>query len=180
MDPRVMGREPGIARGGSPPPRAGMGQAGAVQPQGGGEFSIAGQRYVARDYFSYEEDFAGVGAGQSASGEILIQADSDFIWQKALFFADVAGAAQEAGTLVFPLMTVQIQDTGSGRLFFEQPVPVPSAFGVGALPFILPVPRLFLARSTVLIEVANFSNATTYNLRLTFAGTKAYPMGSAP
>jgi hypothetical protein len=55
-------------------------------------------------------------------------------------------------------------------------VPVVNLFGIGEIPFILPVPRIFKARSSITVAVANFSAATTYNLRLSFIGTKLFQM----
>lgn len=152
------------------------------QPAPGGAqsaFAIGGREYVARDFYTYEEDFAAANltAGATLNGSIEIQADSDFVWQKALYFADIAAAAQTDSSRVIPLVTVQLIDTGSGRNLFETAAPVPSIYGTGELPFVLPVPRLFFARSTIQVQVSNFSAATAYGLRLSFVGYKAYPKG---
>jgi len=133
--------------------------------------------YVAKDFYIYQEDFAAVAPNNSATGSIQIQADSDFILQKLTYFADIAAAAQTADSRVVPLMTLQIIDTGSGRNLIETPAPIPSFFGTGELPFILPTPRVFFARSTITLNVANFDAAATYNLKLSFIGYKAYPEG---
>lgn len=142
-------------------------------------FDIGGRQYVARDYYVYQEDFAvaNLTAGSTLNGSVEIQADSDFIWQKAVYAADLSGAAQTDSGRVIPLVTVQLIDTGSGRNLFESAVPVPSVFGEGNLPFVLPVPRLFFARSTIAVQVSNYSAATAYGLRLSFIGYKAYPRG---
>lgn len=157
-------------------PNTRLGQNQAPDPNG---FNIGGKAYVARDFYIYEEDFAeaDLQAGSTLNGSIEIQADSDFIWQKSAFFADLALAAQTANTRVIPLVTVQLIDTGSGRNLFELAVPIPSVFGIGELPFVLPIPRLFFARSTIQVQVSNFSTATDYGLRLSFIGYKAYPKG---
>lgn len=153
------------------------------QPQGNERqeraFQIGGRQYVARDFYIYEEDFSNADliVGATLNGSIEIQADSDFIWQKACYFADIAAAAQTFTTRVIPLVTVQLVDTGSGRNLFELAAPIPSVFGIGELPFVLPIPRLFFARSTIIVQVNNFDAAVAYNLRLSFIGYKAYPIG---
>jgi len=152
-------------------PHLGQGPA-APQPS---SFDIGGRDYVARDFYVYEEDFALLAAGATANGSIEVQADSDFILQKLNYFADVEAAAQEDATRVIPLVTLQLIDTGSGRNLFESPVAIPSLFGTGELPFVLPIPRVFFARSTIALQVTNFSAGTTYGLRLSFIGYKAYP-----
>lgn len=143
-------------------------------------FQIGGRAYVARDFYVYEEDFAAADftAGAALNGSIEIQADSDFVWQKATYFADIAAASQTDSSRVIPLATVQLIDTGSGRNLFESAVAVPSVFGVGELPFVLPIPRLFFARSTIQVQVTNFNASAAYNMRLSFVGYKAYPKGN--
>ena len=147
--------------------------------QGEAGFDIGGKQYVARDFYTYEEDFleADLTAGSTLNGSVEIQADSDFVWQKACYFADLALAPQTLNTLVIPLVTIQLIDTGSGRNLFELAAPITSMFGTGQLPFVLPIPRLFFARSTIQVQVSNFSAGTDYGLRLSFIGYKAYPRG---
>lgn len=129
---------------------------------------------VIKDFYVYQEDFADLAFGTSETGNINIQADSDFVIQKMAYFADLDGAAQELQTRVIPLVAVLITDTGSGRNLMETAIPVNSLFGTGELPFILPTPKLFLARSTITISVSNFSTDQTYNLRLSFIGHKVF------
>ena len=134
-------------------------------------------RPIMKDFYVYQEDFSALANGTSATGNINIQADSDFVLQKITYFADIAAAAQTDSTRVIPLITMQVTDSGSGRNLFESPVAVPSLFGTGELPFILPTPKLFSARSTITITVANFDAAATYNLRFSFIGYKAFDTG---
>lgn len=129
---------------------------------------------VAKDFFVYDLDFASIAAGASASGSINIQADSDFQVQKLTYMADLVGAAQTDGSRVIPLMTILITDSGSGRQLMDRAVPVPAIFGTGEIPFILPQPKIFIARSTVTVAIANYSAATPYLLRLAFIGTKIF------
>lgn len=129
------------------------------------------------DYFVYELDFTGLASGTSANASIQIQADSDFKWIKATHESNIANAGQTNDTRVIPLVTIQITDTGSGRQLMSAATPIENIFGTGLLPFILPVPRIFRARSTLAVAVANFDAANTYNLRLSFVGTKLFKMG---
>lgn len=130
------------------------------------------------DFFVYEVDFtAGIIAGATSNGSFTVQADSDFKWLKACYFADIAVGAQTASALIIPLATVLITDQGSGRQLMSAAVPIPNIFGIGQIPFILPVPKLFSSKSTVGVTVANFSAATTYNIRLSFIGVKVFRQG---
>jgi hypothetical protein len=167
-----------------PTPYGAMRPSGMPQPlnqahmgQNSGASVANGGASIAKDFYIYEEDFDSVANGQSGTGNIAIQADSDFVIQKLSYFADIGGAAQTADNRVIPLMTVQLTDTGSGRQLFEEPVSIPALFGTGELPFILPTPKVLPARSTFQVDVANFSDSTTYRLRLSFIGYKLFNQG---
>lgn len=131
-------------------------------------------QYIAQDVFTYEVDFTALAAGASQSSSIQIENSSDFLWQKATFFADIASAAQTQSGQVLPLCTVLLTDSGSARQLMNSAVPVPNMFGVGYSPFILTNPKKFMARSSITVAVTNFSAATTYNLRLSFIGVKLF------
>lgn len=131
------------------------------------------------DFFVYDATFAALASLTSSQQNIQIQADSSFKWTAAAFYADIAAAAFTASAQPIPNVTIQILDTGSGRQLFQDPIPVPSVFGSGQLPFILPVPRIFKARSAIQLTAANFDAAVDYNLRLMLIGTKIF-QGSRP
>ena len=127
-----------------------------------------------RDFFAYTLTFASLLAGTAAQGAIQIQSDSDFELSKFTMFADIAQAAQTEATRVLPLVTIQITDTGTGRSLFSSLLPIPAIMGDGRIPFILPVPKIFSANASVAVQVANFANATDYNLRLLLIGAKIF------
>ena len=133
--------------------------------------------YNAYDFFVYELDFADLTAGDSATGQFTIQQEADFILTKITVVSDIAGAAVTDSTRVIPLVTLMINDTGSGRNLMNTAVPIPNLFGSGGLPFILPRQRIFVASSVVSVTVSNYSAATDYNLRLSFIGEKAFRFG---
>lgn len=127
------------------------------------------------DYFIYNADIASLAAGASQSFNINIEADSSFILDKMAFSADIAGAAQTDSSRVIPLVTVQIRDSGSGRLLQSTPVNIASLAGNGELPFVLSQPRVFSASATISITFTNQSAATTYtNLQLSLIGRKVF------
>jgi len=136
--------------------------------------SRQGRQVIARDFFVYQENFLALASGATATGSINIQADSDFLLEELTFFADIAGAAQTSSSRVIPLVTVQISDTGSGRNLLESQVPIPSIFGTGERPFILPNPKLLAANSNLSLSVTNYDAAAEYNLRCSLIGTKIF------
>ena len=127
-----------------------------------------------RDFYVYESQAIGLAPAASANDTIQIEADSIFILQKLAYHADIAAAAFTDSTRPVPNVTVQLTDTGSGRQLFNEPIPIPSIFGTGQLPGILPNPRLFERNSTIQVAYTNFDAAATYNIRLAFVGYKLY------
>jgi len=129
------------------------------------------------DFFVYQASVASIAAGASAIDTINIQADSDFVLQKLVYFADIAAAAQTASSQVLPLVTMQLNDTGTGNNLFSDPMPIPALFGTGQLPFILPNPRRFAANSTIQLSFVNYDVASTYQIYVGLVGRKIYQYG---
>jgi hypothetical protein len=114
-----------------------------------------------------------------------IQGDSWFRWTKSLCFKNAVDGEVEN----FPLgdqpispAFVQIRDMGSERDLFQVPVKLASVFGgLGwnkstAIPFILPLPRLFKPKSLVQITLSYTAGAAAIGetLHLQFVGTKLF------
>jgi hypothetical protein len=126
------------------------------------------------DLFTYEADFSGLASGATAIYQFNVQADSNFLWQRACFQADIADAAFTYQSQPIPNVTVLLTDTSSGRQLMSAPMPVPSLFGLGHAPADLINPRWFRANTQVTVSVTNYDAAVTYNLRLSFIGTKFF------
>lgn len=134
-------------------------------------------KYVAADFYIYEVEVLALGAGVTGNGSFSVDADGSFQLDKLTYFAEVAGGAQTDSTRVVPLVNILITSTGSGRQLMNQAAPLPALFGTGEIPFILTRPKIFSPNSKVTLSLANFSAATTYNLRLAFIGQKLYTGG---
>ena len=132
------------------------------------------RRNFIKDWYVYVAEALALAPAGNATAQVNIEADSDFYLIKLGFFADVAAAAQTDSTRVLPLVTVQLTDTGSGRQLLNGNVPIPTLFGWGELPYILPIPRLFKANSLLRVDFTNFDAAVTYNVRLAFSGYKDF------
>jgi len=133
---------------------------------------------VRRDFYVYGSSAGStvtpLAAGASSSDIINIEADSDFILQKLSYEADIAGAAFTDSSRPIPNVNVQLIDSGSGRQLMQNPLPIPSIFGTGELPFILSNPRFFAKNSTIQVAYTNFDAAIGYSIRLSFIGYKIY------
>lgn len=133
-----------------------------------------------QDFFTYGINALVLAAGGTFIGNINIDADTDFKLTKLSQMSDIAGAPQTESTAVIPLVTMDVRDAGSGRTLMNIPIPMGAIFGAGRLPFILPVPRIFTSRASIAITLANYSAATTYNIRLAFIGTKLFTGSQNP
>lgn len=135
-----------------------------------------------RDLYVYEAQALALAASASTTDTIQIEADSSFILQKLAFFptpqAFGAIAASVLGLVesqrLIPPVSVIITDTGSGRQLMPSAIPIPSLFGSGALPFILPNPRLFMRNSTISVQFTNLDSTNAWSVRLAFIGYKVY------
>jgi hypothetical protein len=131
-------------------------------------------RYVARDFFAYNTIHSAIPVSGSNTQVININADSDFQIEKLTFWADTALQSQTADTRFLPFATVLIIDTGSGRQFTDQPIPITSLFGTGEIPFVLKQPKILSARTSVSVLVANLDTANQIDVRLSFIGSKLF------
>lgn len=140
--------------------------------------NIQGRNYT-QDFYVYDATHASLASGASVTINVQLEADSDFQWLKTSFFAtnSIVGATAK-NAQIDPIIKVQIQDSGSGRNLFSKPVHVGNIAGNGALPFVLPVPRLFKANSNIAVTLTNASSGTTYvDLDFSMIGRKLFSRG---
>ena len=114
-----------------------------------------------KEFFVYSVAFAAVAPGLTAPGQIIIQADADFETQKLTFTSD-------------PKCNLLITDTGSGRNLMNKAIDLMCLFGNAQNPFILSVPKIFRANTSISFALTNYSAAETYNLQLSLIGAKLY------
>lgn len=128
-----------------------------------------------QDFFIYEVDFAGLAVGVPTPNALQIDASADFKWLYSTYTADIAGALQTSGTRVYPLVNMLITPTDTNSQFMNAAVPVTNFFGTAENPFIMPVPRVLRANSSIAFQANSFAVAgTIYNLRLSLIGIKQY------
>lgn len=142
-----------------------------------GQAGGGGPQVIAEDYYIYGIEFEDLSALTTATGFIQIEADSDFLIQKLAYFASIGGAAQTFNTIQIPLVSIVIVDTGSGRQLMNLAVPIPTFFGDGRLPYILPTPKLFTKNTRINVTVNNFAAAVEYDLVIAFEGKKIFTTG---
>jgi hypothetical protein len=132
------------------------------------------------DYFFYAATVTGLqSTAASATSIINIDADSDFLctalsYQAVITTAGLGALVTEA-TNVIPVVTLQINDTGSGKSLMNQPVPLGSIAGDGKRPYRLPRPRVFQSNATVQLNwLAYVVAGTIYQINFVMHGIKQY------
>lgn len=125
-----------------------------------------------KSFFVRGLNFLTLPAGATQTQTMLIQADSYFEIQKLTFASDLAAGVQTDSTRTIPQCTILITDTGSGEQLMNQTIDLTTIFGNGGNPFILPSPRFFAPNSAILVALTNYSASQSYNVRLSFIGTK--------
>lgn len=103
-----------------------------------------------------------------------IQSDADFLLINQTYSCNQLNAARTSAAFPTPNITVLLTDTGTAAQMMDVPVPVEQIFGTGQFPYILPQPKILLAKSTLQILATNFDAAAGYNLRLSFNGVKIF------
>lgn len=136
----------------------------------------AADPYIARDFFTYVIALTTpIAAAGQAAGNVTLDADSDFVWQKFTYYADVGDAGQTNDTGVIGGLTLLITDTASGRSLSNVPVPLAAYSGNGQLPFILPVGKVFKASGQITVNLFNITDDTEYSsVYLCFHGQKGF------
>lgn len=132
------------------------------------------QRVRVRSFFVYAPAALSLAPAAQSSVVVRIDAASDFYWIKAAFMADIAGAAQTDSSRIVPNWDCQLQSGGSDKNLFSTSVPIPSVFGTGQMPFVLPFPQKLVRNSELTVTMISREAANTLNMRLAFIGWKDY------
>lgn len=103
---------------------------------------------------------------------VSMQADSDFV----LTSLAVAVNITANGDMKFNRnLTLQIQDTSTGKFFFSAPCVTSLVGGGGGFPFIFPAPRVLRPNIVLLLTGQNRDTAVNYNaMFVTLGGTRIF------
>lgn len=141
------------------------------------------QKLIAQQFFIYTTGRPAAGLAALVGTQtfnINILADSDFLVEKLTYNCDVAAAAQTDSTRIIPNVKVMLTNTSNGNNIMNVNADVSALFGTGQLPFILPVPYLLPATSTLQGVLSGFEAAAVDFVTLNFIGRKLFwaPIGS--
>lgn len=128
-----------------------------------------------KSFYSYSLIFDSIASGATATDSFNIEANSDFIWTKATYFATAVPIVSTTNaTRVVPNITIELIDTGSAYQLFAEPQPIANVFGTGRVPFLVQPAYRFAKNATLRGVIVNFDSAATYSLRLSFVGYRNY------
>ncbi len=147
-----------------------------VLPRGIGK-NFLDPRLDAIDLTYYQTVVSALAPAASLPSQINIDAGTDFYWVATTFQADIGVAAQTESSVVIPLVTVIITDTGSQRQLMNAAVPISCIAGPGERPYRLILPRLFRANSIITFNWTSYvAGGTTYgNIYLILHGFRLPP-----
>jgi hypothetical protein len=134
-----------------------------------------GKQIVNIDYFAYTlrigTDAVPIANNTTAQGTIEMQSDSDFV------LSYISGGCQSA--VNGPMQTnlsvlLQMQDTGSGKTYFNTPTLMPLVCGAGGFPFLLPAPRVLNPNTNLLISASNITGANVFGVYIVLHGARIF------
>jgi hypothetical protein len=130
----------------------------------------------ATDAFWFDAVVTAIAPAANQTTQINISADADFYCTHFLqwFNNHASLTAINAATIVQPLVTVLMSDTGSSRSLMSAPIPIPAIAGNGQLPYRLQKPRLFQRTTSINFAFNNFDTALTYDGHFILGGFKVY------
>jgi hypothetical protein len=123
------------------------------------------------EYFVYGTGWINLAAvaGSTATAIMNISSDADFECNY------IQAVVKQAGVLITTFGgTVQIDDSGRGRKFFNQQIPIDSIAGRGGLPYPLSPPRWFRRNSSITLSLTNSPTGIETDVFLSFHGNKMY------
>lgn len=138
-----------------------------------------GKVISAIEYFAYNLEFDGiVNTAPSVTGNIQIQADSDFV---CVYLSGaqtlVSAGATSAGALNVQTGLIQLTDTGTGKQLFNTPVFGGLVLGQGGFPFLLPAPRTFAAQTAIKVDwtdLTGTASPSSTNFYFLMHGARVY------
>jgi hypothetical protein len=110
--------------------------------------------------------------GATIQAMLITLADSDFILTSLAIGYNLTANSD----LKFNRnLTIQIQDTSTGKTFFNVPTVTSLVAGGGGFPFIFPAPRVIRPNTGLLLTAANRDTITNYyQMFVTLGGTRIF------
>jgi hypothetical protein len=148
---------------------------------GGESYSIADlEAFASRFYqgrpllitpYAYSLTFSGLAAGATASQVINIAANADFIGMQFAHRSYVTSASNvNVSTKDAPFIRILVTDSGSNEQFTNQAIDIENYSTNGNTIRVLPYPRIISGRSSLTVQLTNYSASATYGIDVSFEG----------
>lgn len=125
-----------------------------------------------RDWFTYSAEFLPLAINTTATVLVSVQADSDFLLTEIT--GDVRADDTTETVIAQPAILALLVDQGVGRYLMDRAQMWDNLIGTAERPFILPVPKLFRASSTIQVTLTMGNVAAGRNCRVALHGYKVF------
>lgn len=128
------------------------------------------------EFYVYDQPFLILAPGAVASATLTFDAASSFRCFYTAFSAynHAANTGWTESNRLIPPITITLTPGDTSNQMMNGAVPLSHFFGSGEMPFVLPAPRDFPARSTLAFQVTNNDSTITYDLYLSLIGTRIF------
>lgn len=120
--------------------------------------------------YAYTVTFSALAPAATANQIINVAANADFIVTEFHSRSNVAAAAQTISNMTAPLVRVLVTDSGSNEQFTQSAVDIITYTTAGNFANELPYPRIVSGRSTLTVQLSNYSSTETYNIDIVAMG----------
>ena len=136
-----------------------------------------GKMYQNDKNFDYAFASVSIPSNSSGSVSIVIDSDADFEMDSLVYFAFPTSdpSPQTAANRYIPIISINIQDTGTSEFIFSQQIPLDTVCGTAGFPGKLRKPRVFASRSNVTLYYTS-TQASDVTLSVVLRGRKLIGM----
>lgn len=126
-----------------------------------------------KDFFTYGVQFLPLTAGTAQTQTVQINTDADFLLVMA---CAIARTDSTDAIALNPPVTVQLESTGSGRLFSNVALDFDAFYGTAQLPGIVPYPKVLDAGAQLATRLTHLNGGgADLDIRVAYHGVKIFP-----
>jgi hypothetical protein len=120
--------------------------------------------------YAYPLTFTGLAPAVTATQQLNITANADFLLLGVSYHANVAVGAQNIGNKTVAFARMLVTDSGSNEQFTQAAVDLENFCQNGQDERAMYYPRWIAGRSSLQVSLSNYSAAETYGIELAFNG----------
>lgn len=128
--------------------------------------------------FGFPVSFAALGAGLSATSSLSITGNADFLLLGLAHHVTVGLAAATVSSKTSPLLRLLITDSGTNEQYTNSPVDLENYSTNGGDSRMLPYPRLVQGKTSLTLQLTNYSATEAYTTELFLTGVQIKQLNS--